>query len=201
MVRDLRRRAVADLVAARAAGPFGGLRDLLLRVDLQPKEIDHLIRCGALDALGANRPTLQAEAEKIARAGTARQMAFDFDRAERPAATFSERLAWERHLLGYPIGALQDWLPVLRTEPARLTTVGDLPRTRGRTELLGVRLPGWHRRGYALWDGESWCMAASEGKRAWPPTWTPVVLRGEWRRDRWGMGWLAVHTWEEISNE
>ena len=38
--------------SARRGAAYLDLRDLLSRVDLQPKEIDHLIRCGALDGLG-----------------------------------------------------------------------------------------------------------------------------------------------------
>ncbi|MGC9349032.1 MAG: DNA polymerase III subunit alpha [Anaerolineae bacterium] len=201
LVRELRRRAVSDLVAAREMGPFTGLRDLLLRVELHPKETIHLIRCGALDGLGRNRPTLVIEAQEIERAGTARQMTFDFGVPEAPPATFAQRLAWERHLLGYPIDVLRDWIPVLRGQRAVPATLADLPRIRGQAEVVAVRLPGWHRRGFALWDGDSWCMAVTEGSRAWPPTWTPAVLRGHWRSDRWGMGWLATDNWDKITDE
>ena len=48
-VRDLRAASIAAICAERAAAPFAGVGDLLARVPLTPKEIDHLIRCGALD--------------------------------------------------------------------------------------------------------------------------------------------------------
>ncbi|MEJ2750036.1 MAG: hypothetical protein P8183_19335, partial [Anaerolineae bacterium] len=44
-VRNLRRQSMKGIVAER---PFANLRDLLSRVPLQTKEINHLIQCGAL---------------------------------------------------------------------------------------------------------------------------------------------------------
>jgi hypothetical protein len=51
--------------------------DLLSRVELQKKEITHLIQCGALDGLGDSRAALLAEAADVARAGSAHQLGFD----------------------------------------------------------------------------------------------------------------------------
>jgi DNA polymerase III subunit alpha len=50
-VRSLRRATIKAIVSARKERSFGGLRDLTQRVHLQPKEVLHLIRCGALDGL------------------------------------------------------------------------------------------------------------------------------------------------------
>lgn len=202
LIRDLRRSAIAALVRARRSGPFADLRDLLVRVPLQPKEIVHLIQAGALDGLGANRPTLLLEAETALRAGTARQMAFDFAAGYAVPASPAQRLAWERHLIGFPLGALRAWLPLLRSELARRhpgttpVAVRDLTAARGTTTVLAVRLPGWHRGGYGIWDGESWIWTeTAQGAKA-PPVWEPVVFRGHWRSDRWGVGSYAVQAWE-----
>jgi DNA polymerase III alpha subunit len=67
-VRDLRAASVAAIRAERAIAPFTGVGDLLARVALTPKEFDHLIRCGALDGLGANRRAMLTEAHRAAAA-------------------------------------------------------------------------------------------------------------------------------------
>jgi hypothetical protein len=204
-VRDLRRRAVAALVQARqAGGAFGGLRELLMRVPLQDKEVVHLIQGGALDGLGASRPALLADAEVIRRAGTARQLPLDLGAVAGAMAPASlrQRWAWEQHLLGYPLGALRAWLPELaaRCEGCvPLETVAASERG-GRARVLGVRLPGWHRGGFAFWDGaRTWVWAEPADDRQRPPTWEPVAVTGQWRRDRWGMGLLVVNAFTRLS--
>ena len=72
-VRDLRRGAVQEIVAARQQHAFAGLRALVSRVSLQPKEITHLTQCGALDVLEPNRAALLAEEEEVSRTGSALQ--------------------------------------------------------------------------------------------------------------------------------
>ena len=81
-VRDLRRKMVQAIVAERQQRPYDGLRDLIGRVSLQPKEITHLIQCGALDGFGESRAALLAEAGEVGRAGTVLQMAFTFAQPE-----------------------------------------------------------------------------------------------------------------------
>ena len=68
-VRDLRRAVVRAIITARRQQPFADLRDLLARVELQPKETRHLIQCGALDGLGDSRAALLAELRSLGRAG------------------------------------------------------------------------------------------------------------------------------------
>jgi hypothetical protein len=198
LIRDLRRRAVAEIVRARrSGGPFADLRDLLLRVPLQPKEITHLIQSGALDGLGANRPSMLSEAASLARAGTARQMAFDFAVGYAPPAPITQHLAWEQRLIGYPLAALRAALPGA-VRKAKTVSLADLIKVRGPTTVAGVRLPGWHRDGYAVWDGVTWVSTELlEGART-PPSWEPVIFHGHWRTDRWGMGRLAVQSWSRL---
>ncbi|MBN1246731.1 MAG: DNA polymerase III subunit alpha [Anaerolineae bacterium] len=217
LVRDLRRDAIAGIVRARRrGGPYTSLRDLLLRVPLQPKEITHLIQCGALDGLEpqartpaagqgpphrglANRPAMLSEARTVATAGNARQLAFEFAAGYAPPASLSQHLAWERHLLGYPLAALRLALPALKAQRPDTTPIAALPRTRGPVVVTGVRLPGWHRDGYALWDGGDWCWTEiPKGAKA-PPTWEPVQVRGHWRQDRWGIGWMLIERWQTLS--
>ena len=198
LIRDLRRQAIAGIVRARRDGPFADLRDLLVRVGLQDKEVTHLIQAGALDGLGPNRPSMLVEAETLARAGTARQMAFDFAAGYAAPAPRSQHLAWERRLVGYPLEALRPWLAELRTRPS-ITPLASLGRARGGVTVAGVRLPGWHRRGYAIWDGDSWQWTEVDPGQKAPPSWDPVLFHGHWQVDRWGMGRFIVQRWERYS--
>jgi len=88
-VRDLRRNAVAAIIAERGQRPFHSLADLLSRVELQAKEVQHLIQCGALDGLGGSRAAMLSEAEPLRRAARksgarqpALQLALPFDATE-----------------------------------------------------------------------------------------------------------------------
>ncbi len=112
-VRDLRHAAITAICQERAAAAFSGLRDLLRRVELRPKEIEHLIRAGALDGLAPSRASLLAEAQGL-RHGSASQMAFDFGRPATPAETLRQRWDWESELLGLPVSALADPLALAR---------------------------------------------------------------------------------------
>ena len=203
LVRDLRRRAVAMLVEARQqAGPFQSLRDLLLRVPLQDKEIRHLIQCGALDGLGASRLALLTEAETIRRAGSAHQLALDLQSAATasPPAPVTQRWAWERHLLGYPLAALRAWLPALAARCAECVPLAAVPAQRGRVKVLGVRLPGWHRGGFAFWDGDrQWVWAEPVGEQPRLAPWLPVVVTGQWQRRGAAVGHLAILAWREVA--
>ncbi len=198
LIRDLRRRAVAEIVRARRHdGPFTELRDLVLRVPLHAKEILHLIEAGALDGLGANRPAMLREAESLTRAGTARQMAFDFAVGYAPPATVAQHLAWEQRLIGFPLSALREALPAA-ARSAKTARLADLVSVRGPTTVAGARLPGWHRDGYAVWDGATWVSTeVLEGAQI-PPSWEPVLFHGHWRTDRWGMGRLVIQSWSRI---
>jgi hypothetical protein len=67
-VRDLRGSASEAIISERQRRPFRSLGDLLERVELQAKEVVHLIQCGALDGLGASRAAMLNEAEPLRRA-------------------------------------------------------------------------------------------------------------------------------------
>jgi DNA-directed DNA polymerase III PolC len=197
-VRDLRRSAVRAIVAEREREPFASLRDLLRRVELQTKEVTHLIQCGALDGMGESRAALLAEAQEVERAGSALQMALfgeeALGRGAVEAESLAQRLAWERRLLGYPVSALaQPLKPVAGRLPAH-TPLRDLPETGRRTvTVAGVRLPGWTGgEGFHLWDGETWVVARAGKVAKAPESWKPLLLRGHWVSDEWGVSWLRV---------
>jgi DNA polymerase III alpha subunit len=191
-VRDLRRALVQAVVAERQRGVFVDLRDLMRRVPLQPKEVRHLIQCGALDGLAESRAALLTEAEDVGRAGSALQMAFDFGRPEVLPESSAQRLAWERHTLGQPVSVhplelveerLAEYLPLRRLE--------EFPGRQAVT--AGVRLPGWTGgQGFYVGDRETFVVAKGGSSLKAPPPWQPLLLRGRWLSDEWGMSWLQV---------
>ena len=63
--REVRRRVLDE---RRKDGPYRGLADFCRRVAPGPEALAALIRCGALDFTGRNRPTLFLEADLRARA-------------------------------------------------------------------------------------------------------------------------------------
>jgi hypothetical protein len=172
------------------------LRDLLARVFLQNKEVTHLIQCGALDGLGPSRAALLAEADDVARAGSVRQMAFDFARDTAvPPETAAQRLAWEQNILGQPVTVFP--LALVAESRDEAIPLRRLPELLNRpVTTVGVRLPGWTGgSGFFLGDGDTFIVvkvsksAAGKGKR---PLWQPLRMRGRWRSDEWGSGWFQA---------
>jgi DNA polymerase III alpha subunit len=197
-VRDLRQVSIEQILTEKERQKFADLRDFLRRVSLQPREITHLIQCGALDGLAENRAVLLAEAEEIRQAGSATQLAFAFARPRVAPEAASQRLAWERHVLGYPITVnpvdlLADQLP--EHTPLRL-----LPAWPRRwITAVGVRLPGWTGgKGFFLWDGD-WLIIV-ERETPPPAPWRPLVVRGHWMSDGYGTFWLQAEDIRELSD-
>jgi DNA polymerase III subunit alpha len=190
-VRNLREAGIGAIVAGRQNGPYADLRDLLRRVELQPKEVIHLIQCGALDGLGANRASQLAEAEDVRRSGSTLQLAFSFDTAILPAETAAQRLAWETEVLGqpltvHPLDLVRDRLPA-HVPLARLAQ----PGRRGLT--AGTRLPGWTGGdGFFLGDGRTFAIAKGDKSLKTPQPWQPLLVSGRWVEDEWGGCWLRV---------
>lgn len=195
-VRDLRRSAVRAMVQERRVRPFTSLRDLLSRVELQKKEITHLIQCGALDGLGDSRAALLAEASDVARAGSAHQLGFDFGlKAAVETESLAERLGWETAVLGWPVSA--NPLAVLQPQTADDVPLRLLPRLRNqKTTVAGVRLPGWTGgRGFYLGDGDSYEIVQLEKTavaKIKVKSWVPYRFTGYWREDAWGSGWFEA---------
>lgn len=187
-VRDLRRESVRRIVAERGERPFQSVRDLLERVPMQAKEVQHLIQCGALDGLGESRAALLAEAAEVARAGSARQMAFAFARETAvPAEDAVQRLAWEMFVLGLPVSVH----PLELVDAPNCLPICQLPGTRGqRVRIAGARLPGWTGgQGWFLGDGADFVIVRGEER---PAAWEVVVVNGRYRTDEWGGSWFEV---------
>ena len=195
-VRDLRRKTVRAIESERRKALFVDLPDLLARVELQEKEIHHLIRCGALDGLGESRAQMLVEAEQLARAGSSRQLVFDFARqtaVSRESA--AERLQWESHILGMPVSVHP--LDLLSVEEAHVP-LRQLPQHKNQhAVILGTRLPGWTGgKGFYLGDGDSFEMVIPDShvildEQERRP-WRLLRLSGQWREDEWGGGWFQA---------
>ena len=189
-VRELTGNCVQRILAEREAGVFADLSDFVLRVSPQPKELNHLIRCGGLDGLGASRAGLLAEAEELRRAGHAGQMGFGFLREEATAESAAERLEWETELLGQPVSVH----PVeLVSRPSGYIPLADLPARPGApVTVCGVRLPGWTGgKGFFIDDGSGYVIAHGEGMPV-PKPWQALTFRGRWVVDAWGGGVLEI---------
>jgi len=163
---------------------------------LQTKEVMHLVQCGALDGLGESRAAMLAEAEGVARAGSAAQMAFDFvGETAVSAESLSDRLAWETHILGWPVSA--NPVELVKDETADDAPLRYLPRLLNQqTTIAGVRLPGWTGgSGFFVADGNDFVIARLDkrvqiGSKI--RSWQPMRLSGFWRQDEWGGGFFAA---------
>lgn len=192
-VRQLRRRAIDAIIAQR---PYADVRQLVQRVPLQPKELRHLICCGALDGLAASRAALLAEAGILERAGSGQQLALPFAMETAVAAeTVRQQLDWETELLGWPVSVHP--LALVGQPTAVAQPLQTVAQTRGKqVQIAGVRLPGWTGgKGFYFGDEGAYVVVRpSAGFVAKPERWQPFWLRGIWREDGWGNGWFeAVH--------
>ena len=191
-VRDLRREAVKTILAARRRQPFTGLRDLLTRVELQAKEVTHLIQCGALDGLGDSRAAMLAELAGVGQTGSALQLALPFDLPAVPPETPAQRLAWERFILGLPVSVQP--LDTVTPQPAQTVPLARLSQVIGQpVTVLGYRLPGWTGgEGFYLGNGQTFVLARGAETFKPPPPWQPVLAQGRWLSDTFGTAWFQV---------
>jgi DNA polymerase III alpha subunit len=190
-VRDLRQATIETIIEERERTPFETLRDLMARVPFQGKEIAHLVQCGGLDGLGANRAGMLAEAERIKSAGSERQMTFAFDEPEVPPETPAQALKWEVDVLGQPVSVHPLDGIDFPTGYTPLRELDDVERQ--NLTLVGVRLPGWTGGGgFYLADRETYVMTQlREGLRT-PKVWSPVVLQGSWVGDGMDSFWFQA---------
>ncbi|MBN1937642.1 MAG: DNA polymerase III subunit alpha [Anaerolineae bacterium] len=195
-VRDLRRRSVREIVRERRR-PFASLRDLMFRVSLQRKEIEHLIQCGALDGLGPSRAAMLAECGGIQSDDRGMQLTFDWATQSVEPESMAQRAAWERQVIGYPVSVFQR--PIANLPPG-CVPLSYLPQTQRRfVAAAGMRLPGWTGgQGFYLWDGApqdggaTWIIVRGDKALKLPPAWTPVLIKGRWTADEYGFAWLQA---------
>jgi DNA polymerase-3 subunit alpha len=188
-VRDVRHASIQTIIEERQRKRFASLRDLLLRLELLPKEIMHLIQCGALDGLGDSRAALLAELDW---AGSPRQMTLPFARPDVPAESPAQRLAWEQFLLGQPVSVHP--LDLVIDDLPEHVPLAKLPDQSGSAvRVTGVRLPGWTGgQGFYLGDGRSFVIARGGKSLKAPSPWQPLILFGRWLSDAFGTGWFQI---------
>ncbi len=197
-VRDLRRATVRAILSERRRRPFRSLRDLLNRVDLQAKEALHLVQCGALDGLGASRAEMLVQLDDVRRAGSVLQASFDFDSGPVVEETDAQRLAWEMHLLGWPVSVTP--LDALEELPAERVDLASLPQMTGQlVSVIGYRLPGWTGgKGFFLADGHTYVIAIGDELQPNPRPWQPLHVTGRWRSDQYGTAWFIASGWTTL---
>jgi DNA-directed DNA polymerase III PolC len=206
-VKDLHRSTQAEIVRQRQRRPYDGLRDLLSRVPMMDREIEHLIKAGALDGMGRSRHHLLMELASIQRAGSPLQASFGFFApSETPPDRPSQTFAWELNLLGMPISVHP--LQILRTEVGDVTPLASLDDHQpGPVRAAGARLPGWGggSRGFLLSDGTAMVQVHLDRRRMRRgqrvTAWTPLIIEGIWKQDSWGGGWLEVERYEILPIE
>jgi hypothetical protein len=97
-------------------------------------------------------------------------------------------------LLGLPVSALADPLALVREELPAHTPLAEVVATRSILLVTaGVRLPGWTGGpGFFLGDGKCFVFVhVPKGVRS-PVPWKPLLLKGRWMVDHWGVAWLQA---------
>ncbi len=120
-IRNVGRGAIDSIIAARAAGRFGNLNDLVSRIDLRlcnKRVVESLVAAGACDSLGGHRSQMMAaldialgEAQLLHQEREAGQGSLFGEASEAspkplvlpdvPAWSEAERLAREKELIGF----------------------------------------------------------------------------------------------------
>ena len=83
----------------------------------------------------------------------------------------------------------------LASDLPKVTPLAELGHGRpGRLlTVAGTRLPGWTGGpGFFLSDGRDFVIVQGDEGIMKPEPWLPLLLRGRWRVDEWGSGWLQV---------
>lgn len=162
-IRQLSRKSIARILEQRRMKPFSSLEDFYRRTALSVPELDHLIRCGALDCFGQSRPQLrwqldlltEAKSKTKHHADEALFSQIDEDetqpRRRKPLPSIhdislDEKMAWELDVLGFtitmhPIAYLRArpenraWTPVadLHAQAGKQVSVAGIVRTTKRT--------------------------------------------------------------------
>jgi DNA-directed DNA polymerase III PolC len=217
-VRELTHKGIERIVAARAERPFASLPDLVGRVELRPQEIAHLIQCGALDGLGANRPSLLSQAAALASQRTkprARpgQLSLPLAIEREPEALtvapsptaadpalLKSYLEWEQHLLGFPVSVHPLDLITDRLPPCM--PLSEVAMSRNVPIVTaGARLPGWTGgQSFYLSDGAGFVRVrmGRDGRLHTPVAWQPVIIRGRCVQDEYGNAWLLAEKVAEM---
>jgi DNA-directed DNA polymerase III PolC len=153
-VRDLKERTLDAIFAERERGPFVSLRDFVLRVPAEEREVENLALAGAFDAFDMPRPALLWRAKVLfgkngspARRrgdtlfGSEAELSLPEEGAFPEVRPYAKEKLVESEFevlglsaTGHPLEFFEDWLREKGAVPAR-----DLPRHSGRIVSVG----GW----------------------------------------------------------
>jgi DNA-directed DNA polymerase III PolC len=196
-VRDLRKDTIGAIVKEREREPFHDLRDLMMRVSFQGKEILHLVQSGGLDGLGESRAAMLAEAEGIKASGSESQMAFGFASQPVPLESTAKAMAWEKRILGQPVSVHP--LDLVEDMPDHVP-LGELDKHEGRKLVaVGVRIPGWTGGGgFYFGDRNTFVLVQADDSMRAPKVWEPVLLTGRWKTDGMDTYWFQAERYRVL---
>lgn len=196
-VRDLRQDTIAAILEAREIEPFQHLRNLMMRVNFQTKEILHLVQSGGLDGLGETRAAMLAEAEGIKASGSEGQMAFGFASQAIPPESLAETMGWEMRILGQPVSVHP--LDLLDVIPDHVP-LAELKEHEGRrSSTVGVRIPGWTGGGgFYFGDRDTFVLVQADESIRIPKAWEPVYLTGMWKTDGMDTYWFQAERFRTL---
>ena len=151
-VKNLGAGFIQKIIAERKNGPYAGILDFCRRVngrELNRRAVESLIKCGALDSLGANRrqmlqaldEILLACSQEAARSANGQQTLFDtlaepqqltFELPNVPEMPEEQRLNFEReatgmYLTGHPLNKYKTLAKTLKVQQAAEVTGPALP--------------------------------------------------------------------------
>jgi DNA polymerase III subunit alpha len=202
-IKELRNVTIDTLLSSRVhSGPFTSLHDFLSRVQVQRKELNHLIQCGALDSLAASRAALLQESEDLQGNLGLHQLAFTFATSNISPEPIVQRLQWEQRILGLPVSCHPlDALEAGAFPGHTVRSIKDAKASSGASlQLLGVRLPGWAgARSWILADRSNHLFAFCVKGLSVPRPWQPLLVSGRWREDEWGGGSFQVETCKTLA--
>lgn len=156
-IKNLGEGVADSIISEREAhGPFKDIEDFVTRIhgrDLNKKSLESLIKCGAMDSFGErnkmlfNLDGLLNHGREKFKASSSNQMGLFGDirasipaykLAETAAATQTERLIWEKELLGLFVSAhpLAEYKPLLARE--KVTPIKTISARSGIVKVGGV---------------------------------------------------------------
>jgi error-prone DNA polymerase len=150
-LQNVHKKNIETLIDERQkSGPFQNLEDLLWRVSLPPKEVDNLIRGGALDSIahGLNRPQLMRQHALFRARGLSDRSAGSglFDNSNALPVPYvhdyslKQKLNAEAETFGFVVSRHPLFLYEDKFKDFTVVPANELHRYVGRT----VNLAGWH---------------------------------------------------------
>jgi hypothetical protein len=113
----------------------------------------------------------------------------------------TEYLAWELHLLGFPVSAHP--LDALSNPAPDHIPLAEIVTMSGNPIITaGARLPGWTGgQSFHLSDAATYISVRlrRDGMLRAPQPWAPVLVHGRYQRDEYGSSWMLAERFSELA--